>query len=112
MLNFVITLGLFPGLAVQKKFEIDFVWSSLIMILLYGLGDMTGKFLVKVKSSFNHTSIMYLLCSRLYFFFTVPILASGAANSDPLIDNDVFPFINIFMFSLSSGFVVSNIWFI
>lgn len=46
MFNFIITLSLFPDLALRKTFSFDFVWSSLIFVFLYGLGDTIGKFLV------------------------------------------------------------------
>ncbi len=44
--NFIITFMLFPSLTVSdKNFEFDFVWSSLIFIAMYNIGDTAGKYL-------------------------------------------------------------------
>lgn len=108
LFNFVITMMLFPELTVKMKFKFNFVWSNLIFIFIYGLGDLIGKMLVNINGSYNKASNMYLFFSRLVFFFTIPVMASGAASNDPMISNNVFPFVNQLFFGLSNGFVVSN----
>lgn len=44
--DYVITMMMFPDLTVKIKFDFSPVWSSLILLLLFALGDMIGKYLV------------------------------------------------------------------
>lgn len=99
---------IFPDLTIKIEFPFSKVWSGLIFILLFGLGDMIGKFLIEVKGSFNAKSNFYLVFARLVFLFLVPLMASGKALNDPLIHNNFFPFFVIFLCGLSNGFVVSK----
>jgi hypothetical protein len=101
---------LFPDLTVKIKFHFSKVWSSLIFIFLFGLGDALGKFLVEFRGTFNQKSNHYLIIARIIFFFIIPVLASGAVNNDPLVYNPFFPFFVLFLFGFTAGFIVSTIY--
>lgn len=106
-LNFLVTMLLFPDLTVKITFNFSRTWSGLIFIFVFGLGDTIGKFLVEIKSSFNHKSIVYLVLARIVYLFWIPLLASGRAHNDRLIYNHFFPFLICFVFGLTNGFIVS-----
>lgn len=44
--NYLVTMMLFPDLTVKIKFDFSQVWSTLIFLFLFALGDTIGKFLV------------------------------------------------------------------
>lgn len=99
---------MFPDLTVKIKFNFSPVWSSLILLLLFALGDMIGKYLVEIKNTFNKKSNLYLIIIRLVFFLLIPVMASGKVSDDPLVTNSFFPFLVLFLFGVSAGLVVSK----
>lgn len=101
---------LFPDLTIKIKFNFSQVWSSLTFILVFSLGDTIGKFLVEIKNSFNKKSNLYLIFARFTFFLIIPVLASGKVINDPLVSNNIFPFLVLFLFGLTGGFIVSNLF--
>lgn len=105
--NFVITMMMFPDLTVKIRFDFSKVWSSLIFIFLFGLGDTIGKFLVEIKGTFNAKSNIYLILSRLGFFILIPLMASDHFESDPLLNNYLYPFLVLFLFGITNGFTIS-----
>lgn len=99
---------LFPDLTVKIVFGFSKVWSSLIFILLFGLGDTVGKIIVTFKGTFNRRSNHYLIIIKLVFFLLIPVLASGKVTNDPLVNNPVYPFIVLFLFGFVTGFTLST----
>jgi hypothetical protein len=107
----MITFTLFPGPTFSKTFDdINTSWSILIFLLAYNIGDTTGKYAADLKGAFNATSFYYLLLARLFFFFTITIMANGADKDDPMISNVIFPFINQLLFGFTNGFITSKIY--
>lgn len=104
----MITMMLFPDLTVRIRFGFSPVWSSLIFIFFFGLGDTVGKFMVELKGSFNRASNLYLIAIRFLFFFFIPVMASGKAQDDPLIMNNIFPFIVLLLFGFTGGLIIST----
>lgn len=100
---------LFPDLTVKIAFGFSKVWSSLIFILLFGLGDTVGKIIVTFKGTFNRMSNHYLIISKLVFFLLIPVMASGKVINDPLVNNPVYPFIVLFLFGFITGFILSTL---
>ncbi len=110
--NFIITFLLFPSLTIDKKFDdISTVWSSLIFVTAYNVGDTIGKMVGGKRQLFNPLSVKFLYICRCFFFFTISIMANGTSDNDPLINNNIFPFVNQFLFSFVNGFIVSKIYF-
>jgi hypothetical protein len=109
MITFVITFTLYPGPSFHKVPPgLDNTWSVLIYNLAYALGDTAGRLAVDLKGSFNAKSLIYIFFARLIFFFPITIMAIGADNGDILIDNNVFPYINQFIFAATNGFCISK----
>lgn len=106
--NYVITMMLFPDLTVKIAFGFSKVWSSLIFILLFGIGDTVGKIIVTFQGTFNKRSNHYLIIAKVVFFLLIPVMASGKVTSDPLVNNPVYPFIVLFLFGLVTGFILST----
>lgn len=100
---------MFPGPSFSKKVNgIDATWCVIIYNTAYNLGDTVGRYLSGLNNFFNHKSLIYTLIVRLFFFFPVTIMATGADLNDDLIDNYVFPFANLFLFAVTNGMVTSN----
>lgn len=100
---------LFPGLSVAKEFDgMSFTWSSLIIILFYQIGDTVGKFVCDYRKTFNSLSVIYVFCSRAYFFVSIPLMATSTLNDDVLINNYFYPCFNQFLFALTNGILTSN----
>lgn len=109
--NYVITFFVFPGPTTLKTFNFSATWSAIIFVMMFNLGDISGKYMVVFKGIFNKASTIYLLLARLYFVFTITILATRAVDNDILMNNVVFPFINQFLFGLSNGLLTSTLLF-
>lgn len=75
---------------------------------MYGLGDTVGKKFADFPWFFNKQSTIYLLFSRLFFFYTLTYLANGAANGDPSVNNEIWPFINQLLFGITNGMMTST----
>lgn len=73
-INYVMTFLLFPNLTVAKKTNIEAVWSTLLFLLMYNVGDFVGKIIGDFRNTFNSMSMTFLLFSRLYFFYTIPLM--------------------------------------
>ena len=106
-LDFVMTFMLFPALTFEKKMDMNITWSILIFNLMYNIGDTVGKVLGDFRSSFNHLSIFFTFLARLYFYYSIPIMDSHAAQNDILLNNYGFPFFNQLIFAITNGFVIS-----
>jgi hypothetical protein len=65
---------LFPSLTLAKKTSLGPVWTSIIMLLMYNIGDFLGKIAGDFRGSFNSRSITYLFFCRFFFFFTIPLM--------------------------------------
>lgn len=108
-LNYIITFLVFPNLTSKKTFDdLDFTWSSLIFFMMYNIGDTVGKYLCDNRSTFNSSSVIYMLASRSYFVIVIPLLATTLFNDDSLINNYIFPYFVQFLFAFSNGAVTST----
>jgi hypothetical protein len=109
LFTFIITFTLYPGPSFHKVAPgLDNTWSVLVYNLVYAFGDTVGRLAVDRKGSFNKKSLVYIFLARLIFFFPITIMATGADIGDILIDNNVFPFINQFIFAFTNGFCISK----
>lgn len=106
--DFVVTFMLFPSLTLAKKTSLGPVWTSIIMLLMYNIGDFVGKLVGDFRGSFNSQSITYLFFCRLFFFFTIPLMDKQFTQDDHLLNNNYFPFFNQLMFAFTNGLVISN----
>ena len=111
MLNYIITFILFPGPSFNKQVNnLDGTWCIIIYNTAYNLGDTLGRYLCGLSGFFNHKSLIYTLIIRVFFFFPVTIMATGADLGDDLIDNYFFPFVNLYLFAVTNGMVTSKIF--
>lgn len=109
-MDFVITFVLFPGPTFSKTFvRIDSTWAVIIFNLCYNVGDTIGKFSAELKGAFNRLSLFFMFFSRLFFFFPITFMATGADQGDPMTDNEVFPFVVQFLFAFTNGFCLSKL---
>lgn len=107
--NYIITFLVFPNLTINKKYnDIEFVWSALLFIFTYNVGDTIGKFICDYRWTFNAHSIMYMFASRAYFIIAIPLLATTVFDDDVLVDNYVYPFVVQLLFSITNGVVTGN----
>jgi hypothetical protein len=75
---------------------------------MYNLGDFAGKLICDIRWIFNPISTKYLFVCRIFFFYTIPIMTKDVIKSDYLLFNNIFPFVNQFLFAFTNGLVVSN----
>jgi hypothetical protein len=109
MFTFVITFTLFPGPSFDKKFSgLDVSWSTMLILLFYNIGDTVGKYTADFKGIFNKYSLIFIFFARLLFFIPITAMATGADESDPLLNNYFFPFFNQLLFATTNGFCISN----
>lgn len=108
MVNFIITFLLFPNISFQVQTSLSTGWKILLLNLMYNLGDFSGKLTGDFRTTFNSLSIKYLLCTRLFFFYTIVLLVKSFTESDILLHNNIFPFFNMFLFAFTNGFVISK----
>ena len=109
-INYIITFLVFPNLSIKKKYEdLDFVWSSLLFLFTYNVGDTIGKFLCDYRWTFNKHSVFYMFITRGYFILVIPLLATTYFDDDSLINNYVFPYLVQLLFSITNGVVTSNL---
>jgi hypothetical protein len=101
---------LFPNLTLLGKTGYSKTWSSIMFLIMYNIGDFAGKLICDYRWSFNAISTKYLFVGRLFFFFTIPILTKTVINDDYLLNNNIFPFINQFLFAFTNGIVISTIY--
>jgi hypothetical protein len=76
--------------------------------MMYNIGDFAGKLVCDFRWSFNALSTKYLFFARLFFFYTIPIMTKNYMKQDHLLNNNIFPFINQFLFAFTNGVVVSK----
>lgn len=65
---------LFPDLTLLTKTSFGGVWSAIIMLISYNVGDFVGKIVGDFRGVFNATSIVYLFFARFYFFYTITLM--------------------------------------
>lgn len=104
----LITFTLFPNLVLAKNTSFGPLWTNVIFIFVYNVADFIGKFVADFRKSFNSYSIIYLLFARVFFYYTIPLLVKRFTNADELMNNNYFPFLNLFLFAFSNGFVLSK----
>lgn len=78
--------------------------------MMYNIGDFAGKLAGDFRSFFNSRSIKFLFYSRLFFFYSIPLMTKSFTQEDHLLNNDVFPFFNQFLFAFTNGLVISNLF--
>jgi hypothetical protein len=108
--DYLITFMLFPSLTLTTKTSFGGTWTSILMIIMYNLGDLLGKIIGDFRGSFNNRSIAYLLICRLFFFYTIPLMDKQFTQEDHLLNNDYFPFFNQLLFMFTNGLVVSKFY--
>jgi hypothetical protein len=106
--DFVMTFMLFPSLTLTTKTSLGGTWTSIIMLLMYNIGDFLGKLIGDFRGSFNARSIAYLLFCRLFFFYTIPLMDKQFTQEDHLLNNNIFPFFNQVIFAFTNGLVISK----
>lgn len=99
---------LFPGLTLAKKTTLGTVWTSIVMLMMYNIGDFMGKLVGDFRKSFNYYSICFMFFSRLFFFYTIPLMDKAFTQDDYLLNNNIFPFFNQVLFAFTNGLVISN----
>ncbi len=110
LLNFVITFTLYPGPTFTRTFsDIGDSWKVIIFNLFYNIGDTVGKYVAGIPKIFNSKSLIFTFFSRLYFFFPVTFMAMALDSNDSLTNNNYYPFLNIFLFAFTNGFVISKL---
>lgn len=111
-LNYIITFIVFPNLTINKKYEgLEFVWSSLLFIFVYNVGDFIGKLICDYRWTFNSYSVIYTFVTRSYFIVAIPLLATSIFDDDSLINNYFYPYLVQFLFSITNGVVTSNFFY-
>lgn len=100
---------LFPDLTLSTKTSFGGVWTAIIMLISYNLGDFVGKIVGDFRGVFNSASIIYLFFARFYFFYTITLMDKQFTQEDRLLNNDFFPFLNQFLFSFTNGLVTSKL---
>jgi hypothetical protein len=76
---------------------------------MYNIGDFCGKLAGDFRGSFNSFSIKFLFFARLFFFYSIPLMAKEFTQDDYLLNNNFFPFFNQIIFSFTNGLVISEI---
>jgi hypothetical protein len=107
--SLMMTFILFPSLSVKKTFDFDFLWSSLLIIFTFNVGDTVGKIICDFNDTFNEFSYIYVFFCRFFFFLTIPIMANEVSKQDLLMNNIFFPFLNQFLFGMTNGIIISKI---
>ncbi|EAS06842.2 equilibrative nucleoside transporter family protein (macronuclear) [Tetrahymena thermophila SB210] len=107
--NYVISFMLFPGVSIYQKrysFIDSLAWSSLIMQILFNLGDFFGK----IVSSFHfYSSVLLYTLTILRGIFFYTFLMSAREPDNQFFRNDYFAMVDIFIFGLTHGFVASGL---
>lgn len=107
-ITYIVTFLVFPNLSIRKKYEdLDFVWSSLLFLFTYNVGDTIGKFVCGYRWTFNKHSVFYMFATRAYFIIAIPLLATNTFDDDSLVNNYVYPFLVQLLFSITNGVVTS-----
>lgn len=111
--NYIITFLVFPNLTINKKYDgLEFVWSSLLFLFTYNVGDTIGKFICDYRWTFNSYSLIYMFASRSYFIIVIPLMATTVFDDDSLINNYFYPYLVQLLFSITNGVVTSNCFII
>jgi hypothetical protein len=108
-----ISLAIYPGIIFKLLlFTKNFSLSCLFIQLIWNFSDTLGRQLhkfIKIKNKKITFTLVYL---RIYFLIIFPLhvymVKNGYATS---IFNELFLFFNIFFFALSSGYLLSDIFF-
>lgn len=65
---------LFPNLTLKLQTSLGGVWTSILLLVMFNLGDLVGKIAGDFRGIFNAASIIYLFFARFYFFYTIPLM--------------------------------------
>ena len=85
-------------------------WSVIVFNLVFGVGDIVGKYSVEIDGIYNKTSLIFLVTCRIIFAFPITFMAAKSDLGDPLTNNVIFPFVNAFLFAITNGFIISNLF--
>lgn len=107
-----ISYTLYPRMSIAKTTQVGKVWTSILMVMMFNIGDFWGKFTGYYRSSFNSRSIIFLFLTRLFFFFTIPMMVKQFTQEDKLLNNNIFPFFNQVIFAYTGGLIIRNFIFI
>lgn len=101
---------LFPALTFGAHTSLNNTWNTITFLIMYNIGDFAGKLAGDFRNSFNARSITYLFFTRLYFYYTIPLMDKNFTQDDYLLNNNVFPFVNQFLFAFTNGLVISRFY--
>lgn len=104
----VITFMLFPNLSLIAKTTIGPVWSSIMIILCFNLGDFIGKLIGDRREIFNNKTVAVIFYGRLFFFYTIPLLTKKIIEADFLFNNTLLVLFNQFLFGFTNGLISSK----
>lgn len=80
----------------------------MIYLVMFNGGTLVGKIIGGNRKLVNKWTATYIVIGRLLFFYTIPIMDTPVGSEDFLMNNDYFPYVNQFLFALSSGILLSN----
>ena len=103
-LVFAVTFIIFPSItSIRKTFDWgNQAWPEVLLLTIFNLGDTIGKTMIKYRNIFNKQSIIYLTFGRSFFIASSILILYKC----PLLDNNYYPFINIFVMAITNGFCV------
>lgn len=110
MVSFLITIGLFPGVAslikstAAIKHGSDSGWFNIILVSLFLLFDFIGRSLPSAVILFNHKNIWIPTALRLGFF---PLFI--LCVSPRLLHGDAWPLVTMAFFALSNGYLCTRL---
>ena len=91
-----------------KKTDLSKTWSNMTFILASNIGNLCGKIFGGKRGNINKYTAYYVIIFRLYFFYTIPFMDTNLSQNDILLNNNIFPYINQYFFSFTSGLLLSN----
>ena len=71
-INLMITFMLFPSLSLAKSTSLSPVWTTIVLLLFFNLGDFFGKLTADFQGTFNSRSITFLFLLDYSFFILSP----------------------------------------
>lgn len=105
---FVQTFLMFPGIALKKQLNgLSVAMSCTILILAFNVFDTLGKYLTSKFQTSSSVILTGLIFFR-FLHFPLFILMTGTEKI-PIIHEDWFAVVNISIFALIHGYVVSNL---
>ena len=106
--NYIITFMLFPNMTLARSTDLPPIWTILLFLFIYNLGDFVGKIIGDFRGSFNSKSMSFLFFSRIFFYYTIPMMVASSTQQDHVLNNNFFPFFNQFLFAVTNGLVTSK----